>query len=191
MTVPLYLVTLLSVGPAVPVAGPGPLYSLGGPVTYAKPRASGFKRRRGAAKSEARLQRQAIIPGSNAKRVGPFQIQGKRASDIEYTCYLALLYLGWEDGVIEFQVATLGGRNPGGHMIDFVLWSNAGPIVIEVDGDVWHIVTEEQRQHARMRQAAVEAAWGGKVVYVVLGTGDLQPDDVAVNTLLQRVGRGG
>ena len=76
-------------------------------------------------------------------------------------------------------------------MLDFVLWTNAGPVVIEVDGDIWHITTEAQRQKGRTRQAAIEEDWGGKLTYVVLGTGDLTPDSVAYNSALRAVGRGG
>jgi len=192
MTVPLYLVTLFSVGPAVPVAGPGPLYSLGGPVTYAKPRASGLKRRRAPARVEARFQRQAIIPGNTEKRVGPFYVQGKHASDLEYTVWIVLTQgLAWPEESIEFQVSAIGGRNPGGAMLDFVVWAPSGPIVIEPNGDVWHIATEAQRQRDKLRWAQIEAAWGGKVQYVVLGQGDLTPDSVAFNNLLRLVGRGG
>lgn len=150
------------------------------------------KRSRGLALDAVpRLQRKPIFPAEGGKRVGPFTIQGKRASDLEYTCYLALKALGWTEDQIEFQVATLGGKNPGGAMIDFVVWAPAGPIVIEVNGDIWHIATEAQRQHGRVREAAIEEAWGGKLLYFELGTGDLTPDAVAIQNLLRLVGRGG
>jgi len=153
---------------------------------------SRFYRRRRVARTTARRQKVAPFPAAaTEKRVGPFEIQGKRASDIEYTCYLALKALGWQDGQLEFQVSTLGGRNPGGSMLDFVVWSNAGPIVIEVNGDTWHSTTESQRQRDLMRSARITEAWGSEVQYIVLTTGDLVPDEVAVRNLRQLVGRGG
>lgn len=141
---------------------------------------------------DQRRQRKPVYQADESKkRVGPFYVQGRRASDLEYTCYLALQALGWTDASIQFQVETIGGRNPGGRVLDFVVWAPGGPIVIEVNGDIWHIATEAQRQDGRIRQAAIEEAWGGKLIYVVLGTGDLTPDAVAVQNLLRYVGRGG
>lgn len=144
------------------------------------------------ARPDQRRQRKPVYKTDDAgKRVGPFQVQGKHASDLEFTCYLTLIALGWTDQSIQFQVETIGGRNPGGRVLDFVVWAPGGPIVLEVNGDIWHVTTEAQRQDGRVRQAAIEAAWGGQLIYIVLGTGDLTPDAVAYSTLLKAVGRGG
>lgn len=121
--------------------------------------------------------------------VGPFRIQGKRASDLEWRVYKALLRLGWDDSSIEFQVPVMGGRHPGGAVLDFVVWTPGMPIVIEPNGDIWHTSTTAQRERDKQREAAIRSAWRRPFRYLVLPQGDIPNDEVTYDRLLREVGR--
>lgn len=148
----------------------------------------------GRAKRAARNQDRVDRNGIQAKDQGipgPFYVQGYKASDLEFTCYQALLALGWTDADIEFQKNTLGGRLPGGQVLDFVVHSPGGDIVIAVDGDAWHNRTEAQRQDDLFQQQRISKALGYEVIFVKANSGDMMNLAVAVNFLERWVGHGG
>ncbi len=119
---------------------------------------------------------------------GPYTVQGRKASDLEYRTYVTLKRLGWRDDQIQFQVSILGGRMPGGQVLDFVLYGPGAIYVIPVNGDHWHkfgsdyqvTLNNEQMVHAVMPGAIVRAMWSN----------DLATDEIARVSLLKAVGRG-
>lgn len=121
---------------------------------------------------------------------GPYTVQGLKASDIEWRCYQALLRLGWDDSTISFQKDTMGGRMPGGQVLDFVVHAPVGDIVIAVDGDVWHNRTEAQRQDDLFQQQRIVAALGYDVIFIKANSGDLLTIEMGVMFLEPLVGHG-
>lgn len=67
-------------------------------------------------------------------------IQGQRCSDIEWATYRALRSLGWSDEQVMFQVSAFGGRSlvGGGQVLDFVVNTGAGAVVVDVRGARFH-----------------------------------------------------
>lgn len=119
-----------------------------------------------------------------------YVVQGKHASDLEDRVYRMLKRLGWREGDIDFQVQVLGGRRAGGVLLDFVVWAPGMPIIIEPNGDHWHIATLQQVQHDLARQAAIKEAWGRPFQYLALPQGEILTDEMAYQTLRVKVGRG-
>lgn len=134
------------------------------------------------------LRAASLILAKKQPVSGPFYVQGRRASDLEDRAYKALLKLGWTDREIRFQVDFLGGRQPGGQVLDFVVWSFSGPVVIPVNGDYWHARTLQVRQVNDQKAAYVKARFP-QARYEPLYTADLLDDEVALRTLLRVVGR--
>jgi hypothetical protein len=119
---------------------------------------------------------------------GPFTIQGQRASDLEWRVYKALHALGWTDSNINFQVNILGGRNPGGQVLDFVVYGFGQVYVIPVNGSHWHgigFVAQETKQLEEMAREAMPNA-----VFIPLYTADLLSDAQAIARLRREMGRG-
>lgn len=119
---------------------------------------------------------------------GPYAIQGRPASDLEWRCYVALRKLGWSDEYIQFQTSVLGGRMPGGQVLDFVLYGFGDVTVIPVNGDYWHrggIKGEMTSYNEQIIQTVMPAAR-----VIPLYGADLATDDIALRTLTRRVGRG-
>lgn len=135
----------------------------------------------------ARAPRPPIL----AKRVptGPYFVQGYRASDLEWRTYRMLLKLGWTNREIRFQVDFMGGRMPGGQVLDFVVWSFSGPIVIPVNGDYWHARTLQLKQVDDQKAAYVKARFP-QARYFPLYSSDLKDDETAFRNLMRIVGRG-
>ena len=119
-----------------------------------------------------------------------FRIQGKKASDLEWRVYQTLKRLGWKESAINFQADVLGGRMPGGQVLDFVVWIPEMPVVIAVNGDYWHARGETQKKLEKQKEAYIRAAWGKKMKYLAVYTADLIDDDTAYRVLLREVGRG-
>lgn len=121
-------------------------------------------------------------------QAGPYQVQGRKASDLEYRTYKTLKKLGWRDEQIQFQVNILGGRMPGGQVLDYVLYGPGLVYVIFVNGDYWHkfgIKLDITRQNEQQ----VTAVMPGAVVVSVFNN-DLATDEIARVTLSRMVGRG-
>ena len=132
---------------------------------------------------------------------GPFRVQGRHASDLEYLTYITLRRLGWDDGDVQFQVDVLGGHLPGGLLLDFVVWTPGQVTVVEPNGDYWHTATVQQKERVRQREAQLRVAWDKPFNYVIvtpldLGMADASRGitaaarDTAYQTLLIKVGRG-
>jgi len=121
---------------------------------------------------------------------GPYAIRGIKASDLEWRTWNTLLKLGWDEADISYQVDILGGRMPGGQVLDFVVWRPESPAVIMVNGDYWHGRGLQQRQQAAINEAIVRSVWGSKLTYVTLWTGDLVSEELGYSTLLREIGRG-
>ncbi len=124
-----------------------------------------------------------------SRPTGPYTVQGQKASDLEDRVYRMLLTLGWTDDTIDFQTSILGGRMPGGQVLDFVLYGPGGVFVIPVNGDHWHAFGTEADRTREEEQKAQEAMPGVK--FYPLYSGDLLTDDIARLSLLKTVGRGG
>jgi hypothetical protein len=88
-------------------------------------------------------------------------------------------------------VDVLGGRLPGGQVLDFVVWAPECPIVISVNGDYWHGRGLQQRQETAIKEAVLAKLWGRKFKFFDFWTADLGTDDLAYETLRKTVGRGG
>lgn len=147
------------------------------------------RQRRSRARVEFEIDRGPIVAEPKEPE-GPYTVQGLKASDIEWRCYMALLALGWTDGEVVFQEDTMGGRMPGGQVLDFVVYAPGGDIVIAVDGDVWHNRTEAQRQEDLFQQQRISEALGYEVLYVKANAGDLLDIPTAVMFLERWVGHG-
>lgn len=117
------------------------------------------------------------------------RIQGKRASNLEWMVYQALRRLKWTDDDIEFQVGVLGGRLPGGAVLDFVVWTYAGPVIIEPDGDHWHAALQQQQQDAD-RVSMVQQVWDRPFFYHRLRQAQMQSQAQVDREVEKMVGRG-
>lgn len=137
---------------------------------------------------------QLLTQGKDLKRKepemkGPFRVLGRKASDIEYRTYQTLLKLGWGHE-IEFQVDVLGGRMPGGAVLDYVVWTYGGPVILEVNGDYWHSRGEQMIQEDLQRRSEIAAVWDRPFYFYMLTSGELESDEKAYATLLPKVGKG-
>lgn len=119
---------------------------------------------------------------------GPFAVQGQKASDLEYRTYTALKRLGWSDRNIQFQTPILGGRRPGGQVLDFVVYAQGAVYVIFVNGDYWHKFGGKG-DTTRMNENIAKSVMKGSTV-ISLFNGDLLTDEQAYLKLRQLVGRG-
>ena len=125
---------------------------------------------------------------SKSRPTGPYQVQGQKASDLEARVYRMLKQLGWSDDSIQFQVSILGGRKPGGQVLDFVLYGPGATYVINVNGDYWHKFGEKYNEavdNAAKAQAVMPSA---RITTVY--TADVIDDATALVTLNRLVGRG-
>lgn len=161
-----------------------------------KPRRRSAERHLARAYRPPRKAQPVRTPRSLAREAGPtalpkrYRIKGKKASDLEWRVYQALLRLGWADDDIDFQVPVLGGRLAGGLLLDFVVWTPAMPVIIEPNGDYWHTATIQKIEHDRARRAKLQQAWTRPFRYYSLGSGELQSDQQAEHKLLMLIGRG-
>ena len=129
-----------------------------------------------------------VITRKKSPTGGPYFIQGIHASDLEWRTYITLHKLGWTDANIQFQTSVLGGRMPGGQVLDFVLYGFGDVTVIPVNGDYWHkggIKGELTLYNEQIIQSVMPSAR-----IVPLYGADLATDEVAFATLSRRVGRG-
>jgi hypothetical protein len=134
------------------------------------------------------LPRMRPIERAQIKDSGPFFIGRMKASDLEWRVYRMLLQLGWPPDRIRFQVDILGGRKPGGQVLDFVVDGGAVFYVIWVNGDYWHKFGPKQNE-AKEAMQAVSAEWPSAHL-VALYSGDLVDDEMAMMNLARTVGRG-
>ncbi len=121
-----------------------------------------------------------------AERTG--QVQGKKASDLEERTYVQLRKLGWTDANIQFQVSILGGRRPGGQVLDFVLYGPGYVYVLAVNGDYWHAVGRKT-EITRMNENITRWIMPQARVFSLFNA-DLLTDEIAFATLRRLVGRG-
>jgi len=121
-----------------------------------------------------------------AERTG--QVQGKPASDLEERTYVALKKLGWTDANIHFQVGILGGRKPGGQVLDFVLYGPGYVYVLAVNGDYWHAVGRKT-EVTRMNENITRWIMPEARVFSLFNA-DLLTDEITLATLRRLVGRG-
>lgn len=86
-------------------------------------------------------------------------IHGEKASDLEWAVYTALRSLGWTDKEISFQVRVFGGRAliGGGQVLDFVVDTGGGHVVIDVRGVAWHGPQAGKAARDRWREIQVMA----------------------------------
>lgn len=119
---------------------------------------------------------------------GPYSIQGRRASDLEWRCYVALRKLGWSDEYIQFQTNVLGGRMPGGQVLDFVLYGFGDVTVIPVNGDYWH-AGGVRGEMTLYNEQIIESVMPAARVIPLYGA-DLASDAIALRTISRLVGRG-
>lgn len=134
------------------------------------------------------LPKMRPIERAQEKEAGPFFIHGMRASDLEWRTYRMLFVLGWKADQIRYQVDILGGRKPGGQVLDFVVDGGHVFYVIWVNGDYWHKFGPDYNK-AREAEQAVAAEWPSARL-VALYSADLINDEVALMSLLRTVGRG-
>lgn len=128
------------------------------------------------------------VPPKEVDTQGPFVVQGQKASDIEHRCYRMLKRLGWTDRNINFQTPIMGGRRPGGQVIDFVVYGMGAVYAIFVNGDYWHKYGKKG-DITQMNENIAKSAIQGSTV-VSLFNADLMTDDIAYANLSRLVGRG-
>jgi len=136
----------------------------------------------------ARMKRRAQLdPDLDRELEGPFIIQGKSATDIEWRVYRALRKEGVTDDDIGFQVDYFGGRQfSGGLVIDFVVQTVPLPTLIYVNGNFFHEGAAQQDEDL-FEQSLVESRMNGQVRVITLWGNDLQTQDhadAAVRALL-------
>lgn len=119
----------------------------------------------------------------------PHFIRGMKASDLEWRAWQTILMLGWPQSRIEWQVDVLGGRMPGGRVLDIVVWTFSGPVVLAVNGDYWHARGERQRQQEAFTEAALQKIFGKRTQYHALYTADLLDDEIARRRIERLIGR--
>lgn len=119
---------------------------------------------------------------------GPFFIHGMRASDLEWRVWRMLFKIGWSAERIRYQVDILGGRKPGGQVLDFVLDGGAVLYVVFVNGDYWHKYGVKYNETMAAQQE-VTKVWPSARVFALFNA-DLATDEIAISTLLRTVGRG-
>jgi len=129
-----------------------------------------------------------VTPKSYLEPQGPFVVQGHKASDLEDRVYRMLRVLGWTDRSIQFQTAILGGRRPGGQILDFVLYGPGQVYVIQVNGDYWHALGKKADDTKR-NEAIIQHEMPSARVYGLFNA-DLLTDEIALATLRRLVGRG-
>lgn len=125
---------------------------------------------------------------NSSTEAGPFFINGKRASDLEWRVYKALKFLGWRDESINFQAPILGGRRPGGQVLDFVVRRFGAVYVIPVNGEYWHRMASGASRTFYNEAAIKQAIPSARII--PLWTSDLLTDEMAISTLRILVGRG-
>lgn len=136
-------------------------------------------------------RRRYLLPrNKDVVETGPFFIFGQKASDLEWRTYRTLRRLGWRDEQIQFQTDVLGGRQPGGQVLDFIVWTYSGPVVIAVNGDYWHGRSLTIKERDRVNAAQVRELWGRQLRYLALYTADLIDEATALRVLLREVGKG-
>jgi hypothetical protein len=129
-----------------------------------------------------------VDPEPGMQQQGPFAVQGHKASDLEWRVYRMLHMLGWNDDNLVFQTSILGGRNPGGQVLDFVLYGPGTITVINVNGDHWHAFGQKQ-DLTKFKESQVAAVMPGARVFS-LYSADLATDDIALMKLRTIAGRG-
>jgi hypothetical protein len=130
----------------------------------------------------------AVTSKSALEQQGPYVVQGQKASDLEWRVYRMLRLLGWTDRSIQFQTAILGGRRPGGQVMDYVLYGPGQVYVIQVNGDYWHAVGVKADETKR-NEAIIQAEMPSARVYGLFNA-DLLTDEIALATLTRLIGRG-
>jgi len=118
----------------------------------------------------------------------PRTVQGRPASDLEERVYRMLKRLGWTDRNIQFQTPVLGGRRPGGQVLDFVLYGFGAVTVIFVNGEYWHGIGLKA-DITKFKEDQVKNVFPAAIV-LSLFTGELATDEIAFYTLQRLVGRG-
>lgn len=119
----------------------------------------------------------------------PHFIRGFKASDLEWRAWQAILVLGWPESRIEWQVDVLGGRMPGGRVLDIVVWTFSGPVVLAINGDYWHARGERQKQEEKNTEAMLQKIFGKRTRYYALYTADLLDDEIARRKIEWLIGR--
>lgn len=154
-----------------------------------------FKRPKAGRADDALAQTEGPEPGQDWLAgpnigPGPYTVKGRRASDLEYLLYLSLRRNGWRDGDIQFQVDFLGGRLPGGVVLDFVVWAYGGPVILEPNGDYWHLGAQQLIDRDRQRSALIAAAWNKPFQYHILPQADFVDFATTDRKVAEYVGRG-
>ena len=125
------------------------------------------------------------------QRIMPFQpepikyeVQGMRATDIEYFVALALEKMGVR---YKFQQDFLGGRQvKGGFVLDFLVLTVPLPTPVWVHGEYWH--KGKQRAIDAFQEATIFWLLEGRILpAVVLFGQDLQTEEMAYRTVKREI----
>jgi hypothetical protein len=76
-------------------------------------------------------------------------IQGKKATTPEWRIGKALDKMGL---TYKFQYSILGGRNPGGQVLDYYIYTVPLPTPLNVNGDYWHRLNKSYRDNLKANQ---------------------------------------
>jgi hypothetical protein len=135
------------------------------------------------------LPRQRPLERAQQKPTGPFFIGRQRASDLEWRMWRMLLKMKWPPEKIHYQVDILGGRKPGGQVLDFVIDAGFALYVIPVNGDYWHKFGKDYNE-ARANEQAVKKVWPSAIIRAAWSS-DLLTDQMALDWIARNIGRGG
>ena len=107
-------------------------------------------------------------------------------STLEWRVAKALWRLGW---TFAYQVSVAGGRTRrGGQVVDFLVYTPVVPTPVFVQGSYWHGGAAESED--RLKQALLQRQTGWAEPVIVWDY-ELMDDEMAYQTMLRVLGRGG
>jgi hypothetical protein len=145
----------------------------------------------GFSRERARLDRPKptsyLAPTKPAEQVGTIHGQTPGSME-EWRTAKALWRAGW---AFAYQVPVAGGRSRrGGQVVDFLVYTPVRPTPIYVQGSYWHGGAAESED--RIKQALLQRQVGGRWADpIILWDYELKDDDMAYQTILRVLGRGG
>lgn len=142
------------------------------------------KKRAAKIKVNPRPKEKAMKKDTGEPAVADMFIQGKKASAPEWRTGKALDKLGLK---YKFQYSILGGRNPGGQILDYYIYTVPLPTPLNVQGEYWHRLARNYNDG--LKKAQTNELFGNSAMPLVLvWERDLGSVDQAYQTMKQLLG---
>lgn len=110
-----------------------------------------------------RPKERAVSDALNEPPVSGMYVQGRKATAPEWRVAQALNRRGIK---YDFQKNVLGGRNPGGSVLDFYLYTAPLPTPMNVQGEYWHRLSRSYED--KLKEAQVNEMFGKATNRMVL-----------------------